>query len=236
MLAAAAAFADEPWCRKTSTPDVVRVNLSVDCGSPDRIEVRRNGNDKARLVGVRQDAGWWRLDPFSESIDSVTLCSKVCGYASVCVAGVPKGERDAAGNRVCVADYTFDCDEAGWTLAIQAKPSATLTYTRKRAAVEQRGEVKAVSLKATRMCDLSVDETVEIVPKTTNYVFAPIPVSHDALQAKQNSVWILGRDALMDYVRLPQGRRSHPLTEQERTFFQVDIKELTLMIAGEVQP
>lgn len=225
------------FCKTTNTPDVVRIRLSPDCGDPARIELRRNGDDKVRVPAVRQHEGWWLAPPYRDPMKNVSYCSKVCGYASVCVAATALPEHDAAGQRICVAEYKFGCEEAAWTLAVEASPPATLMYKRKREqSREQSGEMKAVPapLKRAQICDLAVSETIEIIPQTRpHYSFVPIPVWHEKLQGRRNQEWPLSRTTLIDYVRLPEGRRSRALSEGERAYFQLDIRELKLMIARE---
>lgn len=145
LLVAPAVQAEEPWCKATQKPDLVRVRLAVQCGEPARIELRRNGDDRAPVQGVKQDDGWWLVPKFNDAMNSVTLCSEICGFASACAAAVPVGEREAGtGRRVCVAEYQFSCDERAWTLAVQANPQSRLRYTRKRdESREQRGEISA---------------------------------------------------------------------------------------------
>lgn len=77
-----------------------------------------------------------------------------------------------------------------------------------------------------------MQETIEIIPQTKpHYSFKPIPVSHAALYARKNHVWPIGRSTLIDYVRLPEERkRSRPLSEPERAYFQLELRELKLMI------
>ncbi len=225
------------WCSHDTGADRVRIILSSDCGNPESFDLRRNGDDGSIVVATREGSGGrWVIDPFTESIGSVTLCTKLCGHASVCRKATPSKEKDANGNNVCVAVFDFRCDEGAWTLAVQSKPNATLSYTRKREeGTKQRGELKAAPRQPAKMCDLAPDETVEIVPKpkaSRTYTFAPIAVSQDELVGKKN-VWTLGATQLLDRVQMPDGKRSRALTEAERSFVQIDIKELTLTLVSD---
>ena len=233
---AAGAQRYEPWCKPGSKPDLMRVRLGAECGEPKRIQLRRNGDDGARVDGLIQDGGWWLVTTPAQTVDDIKLCSRVCGYASICVVAEPKPEHDESGKRQCVAEYNFDCGESAWSLAVEANPSSTLVYTRKRLErLDQRGQITAnpAGVKPVEICDLGVSETVEIVPRTrTVYSFDPIPVSYDALSLKKKKEWPLGQEALMKYVRLPGGtRRAQDLSVTERAYVQLDIRELKLMIA-----
>ena len=231
-LSAAAATQAQAVCTAGHAPDAVRIVLSTECGAPDRIEVRRNGDDKNRLFGTKQGGVWLLEEPFTDSIGSVKLCSKVCGFASTCVAGKPKHDRAANGDNICVAEYRFDCDESAWTLAVQSKPAATLAYTRRHETQEQRGVLKSGPLKAIEMCDLAPDERVSITPQTkTTYTFKAIPVSFGELDVLRGKVLTLRPANLKKFVVPPAAVRSSGQSQNEDTFVQLDLKELTLMIA-----
>lgn len=233
IFIAVAAPAQSQFCTANHSPDVVRITLSSNCKAPGSVDVRRNGDDTNRLNATPDGTGAWQIPKFSESIGSVVLCSRVCGFASACVRGVPKQERDRAGNNVCVAEYSFKCDESAWTLAVQAKPPTVLSYTRKREGQEQRGRLNVSALK-TEVCDLAADETVNLIPHTKKtYSFKPIPVSYDTLDEQEGKALTLGAAKLMDYVIPPKSDRARPATANEAQFVILDIKELKLMIAPE---
>lgn len=222
----------QSFCSKEHSPDRIRIRLIGNCATPERLQMRKGGDNRSVLtVTLQRDQGYWEGPGFPSMIKSVQLCSTLCGVASSCVYGEATPARDSSGTKICVAEYVLQCDEPAWTLNVSSTPLVTLLYTRRRPdadALEQHGELKAAP---GRICDLALDEEVKLKPKmpVKPYSFRYIPVSKAGLLEKRNS-WTLGASELLQYVDLPGGRRAQGATDAESAFVQQDLKELKLTI------
>jgi hypothetical protein len=257
FAATSVAHAQADWCTKKTTADSIRVTL-VDCPKQDQLTLRRRGDDRSRItLDPTGNSAVWVGEALDGSIDTNVLCSTLCNFASVCAAGKPSPRKDKDGiTDICVANYEFRCAEQGWTLNVSWTPLVTLSYTRHRRrpdtdSVEQRGELKAreIPLAAitpsktnrgthsqlsgtNQICDLAADEEVKLKPNVKPYSFDDIRVSRADLEQKQNS-WTLGANELMNYVKMPGGRRAQGASDAESAYVQQDLKWLTLTIGSE---
>lgn len=239
MLVAMALFAPAlaaQFCNKEYSAERIRIRLNGNCGSPSApLYLRMAATTTILTAGPNASEGYWEGGGFSQKIKAVRLCTTICKYASICVAGEPVRDKDKEGNNICVAEYTMPC-EPGWELGVSSVPPAVkLSYTRRRPdpdSVEQRGELKAAP--GSRICDLAVDEVVKLKPelKSNNYSFKDIPISHAILEPRKGKSWPMGINDFKPYLVLPDSRRaqSTAATPAEEAFVQSDLKKLILKI------
>lgn len=141
--------------------------MFADCGNvPDNVSVYIGNNSGSPLALSKALSAYWEADKKTFEPADVTLCSHTCSSTFGCArfsetVAINRGDR-----RVCAARYVIQCTEQVWNLRVETDPGRRfVTYKRLG---QNRGAMPGLprgSMTPLELCDLALDEQVEIVLK-----------------------------------------------------------------------